>query len=77
MTAYYRGGRKHSSRLAAVRNENFILAMMSHSPMTRSRSLLRIDDSRSRRRRIALQQRTSISARAGSPSWGFRERQPS
>jgi len=34
----------------------------------RRRSLLRIDDSRSRRRRVALQQRTSISACAGSPS---------
>src|SRR6266511_4952875 len=32
------------------------------------RSLLRIDDSRSRRRRVALQQRTSILACAGSPS---------
>src|SRR5262245_23165567 len=36
--------------------------------MMRRRSLLRIDDSRSRRRRVALQQRTSISARAGSLS---------
>ncbi len=36
--------------------------------MMRRRSLLRIDDSRSRRRRVALQQRTSISACAGSPS---------
>src|SRR6266545_5657914 len=36
--------------------------------MMRRRSLLRIDDSSSRRRRVALRQRTSISARAGSPS---------
>src|SRR5215510_12015603 len=36
--------------------------------MMRRRSLLRIDDSSSRRQRVALQQRTSISARAGSPS---------
>src|SRR5262245_28780660 len=36
--------------------------------MMRRRSLLRIDDSISPRRRVALQQRTSISARAGSPS---------
>ena len=36
--------------------------------MMSRRSLLRIDDSISRRRRVALQQRTSISARAGSPS---------
>ena len=35
--------------------------------MMRRRSLLRIDDSNSRRRRVALRQRTSISARAGSP----------
>jgi hypothetical protein len=34
----------------------------------RCRSRLRIDDSISRRRRVALQQRTSISACAGSPS---------
>src|SRR5262245_38731392 len=34
----------------------------------RRRSLLRIDDSISPRRRVALQRRTSISARAGSPS---------
>jgi hypothetical protein len=34
--------------------------------MMRSRSLLRIDDSISGRRRIGLQRRTSISARAGS-----------
>src|SRR5262245_30871066 len=36
--------------------------------MMRRRSLLRIDDSSSRRWRVALRQRTSISARAGSPS---------
>src|SRR5262249_34407556 len=36
--------------------------------MMRRRSLLRIDDSSSPRRRVALQQRTSILARAGSPS---------
>jgi len=36
--------------------------------MMRRRSLLRIDDSISRRWRVALQQRTSISARAGSAS---------
>jgi hypothetical protein len=36
--------------------------------MMRRRSLLRIDNSITRRRRVALQQRTSISARAGSPS---------
>jgi hypothetical protein len=35
--------------------------------MMRRRSLLRIDYSSSRRRRVALQQRTSISARAGGP----------
>ena len=35
--------------------------------MMSRRSLLRIDDSISPRRRVALQQRTSISARAGSP----------
>src|SRR5215475_2172166 len=36
--------------------------------MMRRRSLTRIDDSISRRRRLTLRQRTSISARAGSPS---------
>src|SRR5262245_32350648 len=36
--------------------------------MMRRRSLLRIDDSISRRWRMVLQQRTAISARAGSPS---------
>src|SRR5262249_43092277 len=36
--------------------------------MMRRRSLLRIDNSITRRRRVALQQRTSISARDGSPS---------
>jgi hypothetical protein len=36
--------------------------------MMRHQSLLRIDDSISRRRRVALRQRTSISPRAGSPS---------
>src|SRR5262245_66539172 len=35
--------------------------------MMRRRSLLRIDDSKSGRRRVALQQRASISARAGDP----------
>src|SRR5215470_15187402 len=36
--------------------------------MMRRRSPLRIDDSISRRRRVTMRQRTSISARAGSPS---------
>ena len=36
--------------------------------MMRRRSLLRIDNSKSGRRRVALQQRASISARAGGPS---------
>jgi hypothetical protein len=36
--------------------------------MMRRRSLPQIDDSSSRRRRVTLQQRTSISALGGSPS---------
>src|SRR5262245_19653415 len=39
-----------------VCTENYILAMKSHSLMTRRRSRLRIDDSISGRRRIGLQQ---------------------
>jgi hypothetical protein len=42
--------------------------LRAHSLMMRRRSLFRIDDSKSGRRRVALHQRRSISARAGGPS---------